>query len=202
MRLLALVLILMFSSVQVMAAKPAAAVLAQEEPLRISETRSIVFLDRTFDLKFASANKPVHSYEFFRKEESPELWLELVEFQIYPINPDGNEPIDFAKRVADAFVKQYPKMPYALHTEESTGAVILDFFHPASTRKEAGKTFLEFNAFKFFRAADEQHVSSFHYAKNIESISEARAFEVVSSEIKRTREELVSALAVFPIYRY
>ena len=93
-------------------------------------------------------------------------------------------------------------MPYALHTEESTGAVILDFFYPASTRKESGKTFLEFNAFKFFRAADEQHVSSFHYAKNIESISDARAFEVVSSEIRRTREALVSALAVFPLYRY
>jgi hypothetical protein len=205
MRILALILMLMFSSFPVTAAKPAAAVAAvpaQEESLRISETRSIVFLGRTFDLKFASANKPVHSYEFFRKEESPELWLELVEFQIYPINPDGNEPIDFAKQVADAFKKQYPHMPFALLTEESTGAVILDFFYPTSTRKEAGKEFLEFNAFKFFRAADERHTSSFHYAKNIESISEARAFEVVSSEIRRTREELVSALAVFPIYRY
>ena len=202
MRLLALILMLMFSSFSVMAAKPAAAVLAPTDALRISETKSIDFLGRTFDLKFASTGKPVHSYEFFRKEESPELWLELVEFQIYPINPDGNEPIDFAKRVADAFIKQYPKMSFALHTEESTGAVILDFFYPTSTRKEAGKAFLEFNAFKFFRAEDEQHTSGFHYAKNIESISEARAFEVVSSEIKRTREEMMSAMAVFPIYRY
>lgn len=202
MRLLALILMLMFSSFPVTAAKPAAAVPVQAESLRISETKSIDFLGRTFDLKFASTGKPVHRYEFFRKEESPELWLELVEFQIYPINPDANEPIDFARKVADAFKKQYPHMPFALHTEESTGAVILDFFYPTSTRKEAGKEFLEFNAFKFFRAADERHTSSFHYAKNIESISEARAFEVVSGEIKRTREELVSALAVFPIYRY
>ena len=202
MRLLALILMLMFSSVPVTATEPAAAVPVQPDVLRISDTKSIDFLGRTFDLKFASTNKPVHSYEFFRKEESPELWLELVEFQIYPINPDGNEPIDFAKRVADAFIKQYPKMQFALHTEESTGAVILDFFYPASTRKEAGKAFLEFNAFKFFRAADERHTSSFHYAKNIESISESRPFEVVSSEIKSTRAELISAMAAFPIYRY
>jgi hypothetical protein len=179
-----------------------ASAIAEKNSSSVSATQSINFLGRTFELKFKSTDRPVRSYEFYQKDESPDSWLELVEFQIYPMGQEGSAPIEFAKQVAAGFIQRYPDMQYAIYNSDSTDVVMLDFFYPTSTRKEEGKEFLEFNAFKFFLPAGEKQMIGFHYAKNIESISESRSFEIVSGDIKRTREELVSAMSALKIYSY
>jgi hypothetical protein len=42
---------------------------------------------------------------------------------------------------------------------------------------------------------------SFHYAKNIEGTSTSRTKDDVLSDIKKTRQEIVPAMARFPLYR-
>lgn len=167
----------------------------------VADTKTVEFLGKKFELKFKAADKPVRIYEYFLASETPENWLELVEFQVYPAHPDGNEPMDHAKRTAAAFKKKYPYMQFAMYSDNKTGAALLDFFYPESTRKENGKEFLEFNAFKFFRDAGSNHTMSFHYAKNIEGIGVSRPMNDVSGDIKKTRQEVVPAVAKFPLFR-
>jgi hypothetical protein len=107
------------------------------------------------------------------------------------VNPDGNEPIDFAERTAAAFIRQYPDMRYALLADNQSDAVILDFFYPTSTREG----YLEFDAFKYFTDSGGSQVIAFHYAKNIEDFSPSRSYDDVLGDITRTRKEIVQALA-------
>ena len=92
-------------------------------------------------------------------------------------------------------------MQFALYTDNNTGAAMLDFFFPTSTRKEKGQDFLEFNAFKFFHDAGSACTMSFHYAKNIEGPSTSRLLKDVSADLKKTRQEVVPAMAQFPLFR-
>ena len=161
-----------------------------------SQYTTVEFIGKKFELKFTATDQPVQIYEYYLPNESPADWIELVEIQIYPVNPDGNKPIDFAKRVAAAFLQQYPDMRYALITDNNSDAAVLDFFYPTSSRKEKGKEFLEFDAFKFFSVAGGTQTMSFHYAKNIEFINP----DSFASEFKKTREEIVSAMAEFPLF--
>ena len=169
--------------------------------LSVTDTKTVEFVGKKYELKFKATDKPVRVYQYFLANETPDNWLELVEFQIYPVHPEGNEPMDHAKRTAAAFKKKYPYMQFALFSDNNTGAVLLDFFYPESSRKEKGKDFLEFNAFKFFRDAGSDHTMSFHYAKNIEGTNPSRPMNDVSGEIKKTRQEVVPAMAKFPLYR-
>jgi hypothetical protein len=162
----------------------------------IAKTQMVEFNGKKFELKFKATDQPVQIYEFYLPNETPSDWIELVDFQIYPVNPDGNKPIDFAKRVAAAFMQQYPDMQYALISDNNSDAAVLDFFYPTSSRNEKGKKFLEFDAFKFFSAASGTQTMSFHYAKNIEFISP----DSFLSEFKKTREEIVSAMTEFPLF--
>ncbi len=179
------------------------AVTTAPDPSRpsVADTRTVDFLGKRFELKFKATGKPVRIYEYFLVKETPDNWLELVEFQIYPVHPDGNEPLDHAKRTAAAFKQKYPYMQFALYSDNKTGAAFLDFFYPTSTRKEKGKDFLEFNAFKFFRDAGSPVAMSFHYAKNIEGTGTSRPMNDVSADIKKTRQEVVPAMARFPLFR-
>ena len=167
----------------------------------VAGTQTVEFLGKKFELKFKDTDKPVRIYEYFLERETPSNWIELVEFQIYPVHPDGNEPMDHAKRTAAAFKQSYPYMRFALYSDKDTGAALLDFFYPTSTRKGDGEEYLEFNAFKFFRDAGSDRTMSFHYAKNIESTSTARPVATVSADIKKTRDEILPAMARFPLFR-
>jgi hypothetical protein len=159
----------------------------------VAELQTVEFIGRKFELKFKATDKPVQIYEYYLLNESPADWIELVEFQVYPVNPNGNQPIDFAQRTADAFIQQYPDMQYALFTDKNSEAVMLDFFYPTSTRQG----FLEFDAFKYMRDTKSSQVISFHYAKNIEAASATRSSDDVLSELKKTRKEIEAALAKF-----
>lgn len=110
--------------------------------------------------------------------EGPSDWFELVEIQFYPVNPDGNEPIDFARRTANAFIQQYPDMRSLLQNN-SSGEVILDFFYPTATREGC----LEFNAFKYFKDLESSRVICFHFARNIEDVSSTRSYEEVREDL-------------------
>jgi hypothetical protein len=167
----------------------------------VADTKTVEFIGKKFEIKFKATDKPVRIYEYFLANETPENWLELVEFQVYPVHPEGNEPMDHAKRTAAAFKKKYPYMQFALYSDNNSGAALLDFFYPESTRKEKEKGFLEFNAFKFFRDVGSEHTMSFHYAKNIESTSPSRPMNDVSGDIRKTRQEVVPAMAKLPLYR-
>jgi len=109
--------------------------------------------------------------------------------------------MDLAKRTAASFMKKYPNMRFALYSNNNTDAVLLDYFYPDSNRKEKGKAFLEFSAFKFFRDAGSSHTMSFHYAKNIEGTNPSRPMGDVIDDIKKTRQEVVPAMAKFPLFR-
>jgi hypothetical protein len=199
MRLMTVLALIFYTAVPIYASEPAAPAVSRHAS--VANTKTVEFIGKKFELKFKATDKPVRIYEYFLSNETPEHWLEMVEFQIYPTHPQSNEPMDHAKRTAAAFKQKYPHMQFALLTEEKTGAAMLDFFYPESTRKEKGKSFLEFNAFKFYREADSPHTKSFHYAKNIEGPSQSRPMEKVSADIKKTREAVIPAIARFPFYR-
>jgi len=166
----------------------------------VADTKTVEFIGKKFELKFKTTSQPVQIYEYFIANETPENWLELVDFHIYPVHP-GNEPMDLAKRTAASFMKKYPNMRFALYSNNNTDAVLLDYFYPDSNRKEKGKAFLEFSAFKFFRDAGSSHTMSFHYAKNIEGTNPSRPMGDVIDDIKKTRQEVVPAMAKFPLFR-
>lgn len=94
----------------------------------ISDIQSIAFIGKEFELKFKSLDQLVQTYEYYLPNESPSNWFELIEIQYYPVNSAGNQPIDFARRTAEAFTQQYPDMKYSLLTNDNTDEVILDFF--------------------------------------------------------------------------
>lgn len=172
----------------------------QKEPevYSVSETKVLEFMGKKFELKFKDTDKPVKIYEYFSGKDTPDDWIEIVEFQIYPINQDGNSPMDFAKRTAAAFKKNYPYMQHSLLSEEKTGAALLDFFYPESKRKEKNREFIEFNAFKFYRELGGNRTIAVHYAKNIENTKTTRKNEDVVNDIRKTRSEIIPALAKFP----
>jgi len=166
----------------------------------VAKIQTVEFIGKEFELKFKATDQPVHIYEYYVPSENSSDWIELVEIQIYPVNLDGNEPMDFANRTAAAFMQQYPDMRYALLSDNNSDAVILDFFYPTSTRKETGKEFIEWDAFKFFRDVDSEQVIGFHYAKNIEGISSSRPANDVLSDINKTRETIEAAMAEFSLF--
>jgi len=166
----------------------------------VADTKTVEFIGKKFELKFKTTSQQVQIYEYFLANETPENWLELVDFHIYPVHP-GNEPMDLAKRTAASCMKKYPNMRFALYSNNNTDAILLDYFYPDSNRKEKGKAFLEFNAFKFFRDAGSSHTMSFHYAKNIEFTNPSRPMGDVIDDIKKTRQEVVPAMAKFPLFR-
>ena len=162
-----------------------------------SDIQTVEFLGKEFQLKFAAVDKPVKTYEYYLASETPSDWFELVEFQIYPVNPDGNRPVDFAKRTAAAFMQQYPDMQYALFSDKSSSSVMLDFFYPTSTRVD--KDYVEFDAFKYFQDGGSPSVICLHYARNIEGVSASRPSSDVLADIKKARAQVESALAGFSI---
>ena len=162
----------------------------------VANITTIEFIGKKFESKFKAVDQPIQIYEYYLSNETPSDWFELVEIQIYPENPDGNKPIDFARRTAAAFIQQYPDMQYALLTDNNSDAVLLDFFYPTSTREG----FLEFDAFKYFKDPDSSHVICFHYAKNIEGASSSRSIDDVLGEIIKTRQEIESAMAEFNLF--
>jgi len=181
------------------AAQPPAVIAESDGNLSVTSTVKVSFIGKQFLLKDKATNQSVPVYEYFQAGDNPPAWEELVDFRIYPVNQDGNEPKDHAARTAKLFMQKYPYMKFALYESKSDGAVLLDFFYPTSSRKDGN--FLEFNAFKFYKEPGSQVVMSFHYAKNIEGISKERAMSAVSTDIKSTRTELVPAMAAFPLYR-
>src|SRR5688500_6562843 len=91
---------------------------ADSERPSVASTKKVEFLAQKFDLKFKATDKPVRIYEYFPANETPDNWLELVEFQIYPVHPQGNDPMDHAKRTASAFKKKYPHMRFAVYADK------------------------------------------------------------------------------------
>jgi hypothetical protein len=165
----------------------------------IANTNIVDFVGKRFELRFRTQQQALPVVEYFLPGEPTDKWSELVDFRLYPVHPDGNEPMDHAIRIAKAFKQQYPYMQFALYSDTKTGAAALDFFYPTSTRKNGD--FLEFNAFKFFRDVETPHVLSFHYAKNIPGKSNDRTLEQVLADIRTTRAEVVPAIALLPLYR-
>jgi len=169
----------------------------------VATLQTIDFLGRKFVREADTTDVPVRIYYYYPANESPEDWLERIEFKIYPIEPDGaNEPLDHARRAAADFKQEYPNMEYALSSDSRAGVVYLDFFYPHSSRKETGKDFLEFNAFKFFRDKGSRRTMSFHYLKNIEGMSTYRPMSDVSTEIINTRLEIQQAMTKLPRYHH
>jgi hypothetical protein len=162
----------------------------------VADTEAIEFAGKRLELRFRSKQKVVPVFEYYLPGEATDRWSELVAFRVYPVHPDGNEPMDHAARTAKLFKQQYPYMQFALYSDRNTGAALLDFFYPTSTRKDG--YFLEFNAFKFFRDAGTPNIMSFHYARNIPGDRER---EHVLADIKAIRAEILPAIAKLPLYR-
>ena len=172
------------------------ATLSPNELSSVANIQTIEFIGKKFEFRFKATDQPVQIYEYYLPNESPSDWFELVEIQVNPVNPSGNKPIDFAKRLADVFKQQNPDGQYALLTDNNSDAVILDFLLPTSTRQG----YLEFNAFKYFTDTTSSQVICFHYAKNIEGITSSRSFDDVLADITITRDEIVSAMAEFNLF--
>jgi len=165
----------------------------------VTELGTIDFLGRKFVLESESTDTPVLSYYYYPANENPEDWLERIEFDIHPLQPDdNNDPIDYARRVAEAFKQENPNMDYALTSDGRAGVAYLDFFYPHSSRRETGKDYLEFNAFKFLRDRGSHRIIVFHYLKNIEGMSAYRPMSDVSTEIINLRQDIQQAMMKLP----
>ena len=201
--LVATTAVLLFSfTIMVFAAKPdlsdpVARLPASARP-SIAETTRVTFAGKEFVLRDKATNQPVQIWEYFPPSADITKWDELVGFQIYPVTQDGNEPMDHAVRTAKLFKRQFPQMQFALYSDKTTGAALLDFFYPTSNRKDA--EFMEFDSFKFFKDANTDNVICFHYAKNIPSGPD-RNPQAIAADIKATRTKIIPAMAKFPLYR-
>lgn len=165
----------------------------------IEKTQVLDFASKQFELRVQAPQQAVPIFEYFLPGEAVSRWSELVDFRVYPVHPEGNQPLQHAQRLARQFKQQYPHMQFELQADEQTGVVLLDFFYPTSTRKDGD--FLEFNAFKFFQDAGTPHVISFHYAKNIPDIAANRGSHQVGADIRATRAQVLPALVKLPLYR-
>jgi hypothetical protein len=164
----------------------------------ISETTKISFVGVDFELRDKATNQAVPVWEYFPPSADSAKWDELVDFRVYPVHANGNDPMDHAARTVKLFKQQYPYMQFALYSDKKTGAALLDFLCPTSSRKDG--SFYEFNAFKFFRDAGSPNVISFHYVKNI-PCDVWLSPQIISSQIKATRKQVVPAMVLFPLYR-
>ena len=169
-----------------------------QDARRSVSTPSVDFLGKTFEQKVKINDKQARMTEYFLAQEAPDSWLERVEFQIYPKHPNGNKPVDFAKRAAAAFKNNHPGMEYALSPDSTSDAVYLDYFYPTTAHKETGRGFVEFNAFKFYRDAGSPFVFSFHYTKMIEGINPSRPMSDFVDDIKKARQETMQAMERLP----
>lgn len=171
---------------------------ADEPPLSIANTQALEFAGKRYELKFQSKDEPVVLREYFLPAETTDKWSELMDFRIYPVTSASNDPLDHAARTAKLFKQQFPYMQFALSSNKESGAAVLDFLSPTSTREDG--EFMEFNAFKFYKSAGTPNVISIHYAKNIDA-SDSRKPEDLLAEVKATRAEIVPAIAKFPLYK-
>ncbi|MEJ2346213.1 MAG: hypothetical protein P8090_12525 [Gammaproteobacteria bacterium] len=167
----------------------------------VAATENVKFLGKQFTRKWRSKNRPVKQYEYYLANETPDDWYEMVEFQVYPSDSQGDKPAAFAARVASAFKGKYPKMPLSIYTNKKTGEVMLYMLYPTSTRKTDVKRYLEFDAFKFFRDPVNKHVLCLHYAKNIEAPSASHPMSDVAAQVTNTRKAVFPAMAGFKAYR-
>lgn len=171
------------------------------QPPSIADAESIEFLGKRFERQLENMVGPTRIHVYYAGSDTPDDWLELVEFQDYPVHQEANAPLDFARRTAAALRQRYPQMQFGLYSVKEGDAALLDFFLPTSTRKEAGKRFIEFNAFKFFRDPGSARTLSFHYARNIEGPGRSRTEDEVIQDLRDARKQVIPAIADFPLYR-
>jgi hypothetical protein len=167
--------------------------------LSISDTQTVEFIGKKFELNWKVTDQPIRIYVYYPPNETPSDWIELVEFQIYPVNPDGNKPIDFAERIGKGYKQQYPGFDYLLLADKHSDAVLLEILYPTSTHKEEGKKFLEMDIFKFYSDPNSSQVISFLYSKNIDA-SSSRSSDDVISEMNNTTTKVNPAMAEFPLF--
>ena len=163
----------------------------------VTELEDIDFLGTKFVREAGITDTPVQTYSYYPPDQSPDDWLERIEFEVHPA-ADGEGPLDQATRIAEGFKLENPNMDYALASDDRAGVAYLDFFYPHSSRKEAGKDFLEFNAFKFLRDWGSHRIIVFHYVKNVEGIGVHRPISDVSMDIISLRQDVQQAMMKLP----
>ena len=163
----------------------------------VSELEAIDFLGKKFVLESESTDTPVQTYSYYPPDQSPEDWLERIEFEVHT-SADGEGPLDKASRIAKDFKQENLNMDYALTSDNRAGVAYLDFFYPYSSHKEAGKDYLEFNAFKYSRDWGSHRIIVFHYVKNVEGIGVHRPISDVSTEIISLRHDVQQAMMKLP----
>lgn len=167
----------------------------------ISNTKQLDFNGKTYVLSGQAVDQIVPIWEYFPIEADKSEWDELVSFMIYPINTSRNAPVYHAARTAKAFKQKFPHLKFDLTTDPESGDAYLDFFYPASTRKDG--MFFEINFFKFFRDAGSANIISFHYAKNVPAPETlvGEDYQSVRDNMIKVRSESLTALRKFPSYR-
>lgn len=169
----------------------------------IAATEKVEFLGKEFTRKWQSTGGPVKRYEYYLAKQAPHDWLEMFEFQVYSFGAHGESPTPttFAKIVAHGFRAKYPQLPLGIYVNKKLGNAMLFLLYPTSTRHVPGQKFLEFDAFRFLSDPVSKHLLCIHYAKNIEAPSSSHSASAVESEVRKTRKEVFTALALFKTYR-
>lgn len=167
----------------------------------IATTSHVLFLGERFTRKWQATDGPVKRYEYYPVKQTPDDWLELTEFQVYTNGSIDDTPSLYAKHLDAVFKAKYPGMPARLYANKKTGEAILVVLYPTSLRKLAGKKFVEFDAFKYFQDPVGKHVICFHYAKNIEAPSSSHPASAFNTEITKTWQTVLPAMALFKPYR-
>lgn len=157
----------------------------------LAATQSIEFEGQRFVRKFEDTDHAVSVYEFFLPQEEPQDWTELVAFRVSQAG--AGSAVEQATRTAQLFKQQYPHMQFGLLQDQSGEAAMVDFFVPG----EDSQPYLEFNIFKFF-SADNGQVISFQYGKKV---STDRDSEETVAQMRALRQQMMNAMAVFPVYR-
>lgn len=157
----------------------------------LAATQSIEFEGQRFVRKFEDTDHAVSVYEFFLPQEEPQDWTELVAFRVSQAG--AGSAVEQATRTAQLFKQQYPHMQFGLLQDQSGEAAMVDFFVPG----EDSQPYLEFNIFKFF-SADNGQVISFQYGKKV---STDRDSEETVAQMRALRQQMMNAMAAFPVYR-
>lgn len=155
----------------------------------IAETKTVMFGNRTFVLKF---QKP-GLWEYFPAEESVDAWSEMVDFTVVPREMNRLKPLDLAKRAIQLHQQENPNMPAVLLTDNRTGLDYAMMFYPNSVRKDG--QFSELSYFRYYTDGTTGQTIIFHFAKNIPKPDNP------SDSAVEYGDKIPPLMKVFPLYR-
>lgn len=131
-----------------------------------AEAPSVEFDGSTYGLAFENQGQPQNGQpgnsiaEFTLPGETVEDWSKLFAFHSFPTM--GDDPLVAVEAVGEVVKQTNPDANFAIVEDKENGEAIIDFLTWAP-----GSDVMEFNVFKYARAADGRGLVAMQYAQHI-----------------------------------